>query len=153
MESIPCKRQSPPLLPLTLSPQKSLYSCLQQHASSPLATQMLLIFTATLSLSLFVRLLPEQDGSLGLGKKRPDSCQQPSVVEKQWHALCDSHCSSNLRRPPCCNPVSFIRQITVASSDWLCQLWPRNTETTWPTWSSPLPRGQKRKKGGMREML
>lgn len=97
---------SPASHPFT--PEESLYSCLQQHASSPLATQMLLIFTATLSLSLFVRLLPEQDGSLGLGKKRPDSCQQPSVVEKQWHALCDSHCSSNLRRPPCCNPLFLL---------------------------------------------
>lgn len=43
----------------------------------------------------FMRVLPEQDGSLGLGKKRPNNCQKRSVVEKQWHALCESHCSSN----------------------------------------------------------
>lgn len=92
------------------TPEEGLYSSSMQHANSPQATQMLLIFTAT-SLSLFLRALPEQDGSLGLGKKRPDSRQKRLVVGKQWHALCDSHCSSNPRRRPRCNPrfLLFVR--------------------------------------------
>lgn len=89
------------------TPVEGLYSSSMQYANSPQATQMLLIFTAT-SLCLFYEGLPEQDGSLGLGKKRPDSCQKWSVVEKQWHALCDSHCSPNPRRPPCCNPLFLL---------------------------------------------
>lgn len=48
---------------------------------------------------------------LALGKKRHNSCQKLSAVEKQWHALCDSHCFTNPRRPSPSNPLflSFVR--------------------------------------------
>lgn len=48
------------------------------------------------------------------GKKRPGSCQNPSVVGKQWHALCGfsaappsrrSFCSVRSRLPP---PICFV---------------------------------------------
>lgn len=99
---------SPRCHPFT--PEEGLYSSSMQCANSPQATQMLLIFTAT-PLCLFYEGLPEQDSSLGLGKKRPDSCQKRLVVEKQWHALCDSPCSPNPRRPPRRNPpfLLFVR--------------------------------------------
>lgn len=56
-----------------------------------------------------IRLLPKQEGSLCFGKKRPSSCQKLLVVEKQWHAVCESQCSSNSSRT-CCNPLflSFL---------------------------------------------
>ena len=31
-----------------------------------------------------------------------------AIIEKQWHALFDSHCSSNPRRPPCFNPLFLL---------------------------------------------
>lgn len=107
-ESIPCTRQSSPPLTITLSPQKRVYIPVQCNAPTALKPHKCFLFSLQPLHVSFMRVLPEQDGSLGLGKKRPHSCQKRSVVEKQWHALCDSHCSSNPRRPPCCNPLFLL---------------------------------------------
>lgn len=107
-ESIPSTRQSSPPLTVTLSPQKRVYIPVQCNTPTALKPHKCFLFSLQPLYVSFMRLLPEQDGSLGLGKKRPDSCQKRSVVEKQWHALCDSHCSSNPRRPPSCNPLFLL---------------------------------------------
>lgn len=110
-ESIPSTRQNSPPLTITLSPQKRVYIPVQCNMPTALKPHKCFLFSLQPLHVSFMRVLPEQDGSLGLGKKRPCSCQKRSVVEKQWHALCDSHCSSNPRRPPCCNPrfLLFVR--------------------------------------------
>lgn len=117
--------------PAHIRPFYGLYPSSMHHANSPEATQMLLIFpVASLCLFFFfLSVLPEQESSLFLGRKRPDSRQKQLVVEKQWHALCDSYCppepqtSSSLQYS-----VPSICQITAASSYWLCQRWPRSTD-------------------------
>lgn len=77
------------------TPQKRVYIPVQCDTPAALKPHECFLFSMQPLYVSFMRVLPEQDGSLGLGKKRRHSCQKWSVVEKQWHTLCDSHCSLN----------------------------------------------------------
>jgi len=109
-KSIPSTRQSSP--PLTLSSHNRVYIPGQCNTPKALKPHKCFLFSQQKLYVSFIRFLPEwlcvKNGSLGFGKKRPDSCQKLLVVEKQWHALCDSHCFANPRRPPCCNPLFLL---------------------------------------------
>lgn len=95
-ESIPSTRQSARPLAIPLSPQKRVYIPVSvQYASSPQATQMLLIFSAA-SLCLFYEGSARAGRLFGFRKEKAPQLPKLMVVEKQWHTLCDSHCSLNL---------------------------------------------------------
>lgn len=92
-----------------------------------------------------------RDGWL-FGFKKETILQLPKMigVEKQWHALCDSHCSSNPRRPPSSNTLFplFVRSWLPSPIGFV--IFGAGTPGQ-PTWLRLLPKGERRKEEGKKK--